>query len=147
MQWQPGDALEVLGAVFWALHIVVVARYAARFDSLTFACGQFLVCGLLNLFVGFSFEPLATLFEGPVVWATLYRGILAVGVGYTVQIWAQKFTRATDAALIFSLEAVFAGLFAWWMLAEGLEWLQIVGCGLILAAAFSPQLTKKNSSL
>jgi len=142
MQWQPGDALEVLGAVFWGLHLVLIAKHASSFDSISFACGQFMVCGLLNFVVGFFFESTATLFLWPVIWATLYRAVFSIGIGYTVQVWAQKFTRANDAALIFSLEAVFAALIAWLILGESLLGVQIFGCALILLAAFTPQFVK-----
>ncbi len=54
IEWQPGDLLEILGALFWGFHLVLIAKHAASFDSLSFACGQFMVCGLLNFALGKS---------------------------------------------------------------------------------------------
>lgn len=142
LEWQKGDALELMGAFFWGLHLVLVAKYTAKFDSITFACGQFMVCGLLNFAVGFAFESAPSLLLWPVIAATLYRALLSIGIGYTMQVWAQKFTSATDAGLIFALEAVFAAVVAWMMLGESLGWIQIAGCALILVAAFSPQVKR-----
>ncbi len=143
IEWQPGDALEILGALFWGLHLVLIAKHASGFDSLSFACGQFMVCGLLNFSVGIFFEDPSALYLPTVVYATLYRAFLSIGIGYTLQVWAQKFTPANDAALIFSLEAVFAAVIAFILLGESLAEIQIVGCVLILVAAFSPQLIRR----
>lgn len=140
--WQIGDILELLGAFFWGLHLVLVAKYTAKFDAISFACGQFLVCGIMNFAVGFVFESPQALLLWPVVAATVYRALLSIGIGYTLQIWAQKFTTATDAGLIFSLEAVFAATVAWAVLGETLGPLQVVGCLLIFVAAFCPQMVK-----
>lgn len=145
IEWQPGDLLEVLGALFWGFHLVLIAKHAASFDSLSFACGQFMVCGLLNFAVGFVTEDVQALFLPEVVGATLYRAFFSIGIGYTLQVWAQKFTSATDASLIFSLEAVFAAICAWLLLGESLLPVQIAGCALILVAAFFPQLSRPHS--
>ncbi len=71
IEWQPGDAIEVLGALFWGFHLVLIAKHASSFDSLSFACGQFMVCGLLNFAVGFFIEPVHALFLPSVIGAPL----------------------------------------------------------------------------
>ncbi len=141
-QW--GDVLEAIGAFFWALHIVMLGKMASRFDSISFAFGQFLVCGLLNLAVGIFWEDPRSLFLMPVVASTLYRAVLSIAIGYTIQIWAQRFTPPTDAGLIFALEAVFAALVAWLILSESLQFSQVIGCGLILLAAALAQIRIKS---
>ncbi len=143
LKWQLGDLLEIAGAVFWAGHVVLIGKVGGRFPSLSFACGQFLVCGLLNLSLGLALEDARSIAQLDVVAGILYRGLLSIGIGYTMQVWVQKFTSPTDAVLIFSLESVFAAGCAWALLSERLGHLQILGCGFILIAAFFPQLTKR----
>jgi drug/metabolite transporter (DMT)-like permease len=72
--------------------------------------------------------------------AILYRASLSIGIGYTLQVWGQRHTAPTDAALILGLEAVFAAIAAWLALRQGLLPVQIMGCGIILAAVVFSQL-------
>ncbi len=140
LQFQNGDSLELIGAVFWGLHFVVLGKFASRFEPVSFASGQFIVTGLLNLLMGLVFEHLGQLTPLPLIGAILYRAGLSIGIGYTLQVWGQKHTPPTDAALILGLEAVFAAIAAWLALRQGLLPLQIVGCGIILAAVMFSQL-------
>lgn len=137
---QLGDAYELAGTLFWALHVVLLGKFAARFDALAFAVGQFAVCGLLNLAFGLPFEgfslPLALQVSGAIV----FTAIFSIAFGYTGQVWAQRHTPPTDAALLMSLEAVFAVLFGWLLLAEQLSILQGLGCALIFSAVLLAQL-------
>jgi drug/metabolite transporter (DMT)-like permease len=134
-----GDALELAGAVFWAVHVVLLGKFATRFDPLAFSLGQFLVCGLLNLGLSFGIEqpvwPDVTSLAAPI----LYTGILSVGVGYTLQVWGQRHTPPTDAALILSLEAVFAVIGGRLILDESLLPVQLAGCGLIFLGVMLTQ--------
>lgn len=136
---QPGDTLELTGAFLWTFHILLLGKFASRFDSLSFSVGQLVLSGLLNLGVSFFVETpnlqgLLAL-AGPI----LYTGVLSVGAGYTLQVWAQRHTPPADAALILSLESVFAALTGWIVLNEMLTPVQIAGCTLILAAVVSAQ--------
>lgn len=140
--WQPGDAMEIGGAVMWALHVILIGKVGGRFASIPFATGQFLVCGALNLLVGAFTENPAALAEPAVVASVIYRGLLSVAVGYTAQVWVQKFTPPTDAVLIFSMESVFAALCAWLLISEKLGPIQVAGCALIFVAAFFPQVAR-----
>lgn len=142
LEWQPGDAMEIGGAVMWALHVILIAKVGGRFPSIPFATGQFLVCGVLNMAVGVFTESPSALMDGSVVASVLYRGLLSVAVGYTMQVWVQKFTPPTDAVLIFSMESVFAAVCAWLLISEKLVPIQIAGCALILVAAFFPQVVR-----
>jgi len=136
----PGDELELLGAVFWAFHVVVVGKFAPRLDALAFSVGQFAVSGLLNLAVGAVTEPfngtILLSFLGPLV----YTGVLSVGIGYTLQVWAQRYTPATYAALILSGETVMAALFGYLLIGETLTAFQLAGCGSILAGIVLAQI-------
>ena len=137
---QPGDGLELIGAVFWGLHFVVLGKYAARFEPVSFAAGQFFVAGLFNFLMGLAFENLGQLAPLPVIGAILYRAAFSIGVGYTLQVWGQRHTPPTDAALILGLEAVFAVIAAWLVLKQTLLPIQILGCVIILAAVMISQL-------
>lgn len=144
---QPGDLLELAGAFFWAFHVVMLGKFASRYDALRFSAGQFLVSGVLNIGVGAFTEtiPMAQiwLFAG----AVLYTAIFSVAVGYTLQVWAQRHTPPTDAAILLSLEAVFAVLFGWLLLGEVLSPVQAIGCGLIFIAVLLAQIRFGRNSL
>ncbi|HXQ36470.1 MAG TPA: DMT family transporter, partial [Anaerolineales bacterium] len=105
---QKGDALEIIGSIFWALHFVVLGKFASRFESISFASGHFFISGLMNLLFGLFAEDISVLSGLPLIGAILYRATLSIGIGYTLQVWGQKHTPPTDAALILGLEAVFA---------------------------------------
>lgn len=140
IQFQPGDALEVGGAVFWGLHVVLLGKYAARYEPISFAAGHFLVTGLLNLGFGLVFEDPARLVLLAVVGAIAYRALLSIGVGYTLQVWGQRHTPPTDAALILSLEAVVAVTAGWLLLGQRLPVIQLAGCLIILISVLFSQL-------
>ena len=72
-------------------------------------------------------------------WTVIYNGVLSAGLGLTLQTYAQRHAPATDAAVILSLEAVFAALFGWLLLAESLAPRQLLGCGLMLAGMLLAQ--------
>ncbi len=136
---QPGDSLETIGALFWGLHFVILGKFASKFEPISFAAGHFLVCGLLNMGAGLAFEPVGQLAALPLWGAILYRASLSIGIGYTVQVWGQRHTPPTDAALILGLEAVFAVIAAWLILGQTLLPMQILGCVLIFGAVLFSQ--------
>ncbi len=135
---QKGDAIEVAGALFWTLHVIVLGKYAYRFDAMSFSVGQLLVCGVLNLAIGLFAEPVMS-FNGPLLFATAYTAFFSLGLCYTLQVWAQRHSPPADAALILSLESVFAVLSGWLLLNERLAAIQIVGCVLIFLAVILSQ--------
>ncbi len=137
----PGDLLELAGALMWALHIILVGRLAGRgVDVLALSLVQFVTCGVLNLGLALAIDPqgLGSLAASwPVV---LYSGLLPIGLGFTLQIAGQKHAPPVDAAIILSMEAVFATLFGFLYLRETLAPQQLFGCALILAAMILSQL-------
>ncbi len=137
---QKGDVIELLGAIFWAWHFVVLGKFASRFDSISFAAGHFFVCGLLNLLVGLFVEDAHVLTAWPMLGSIAYRATLSIGIGYTLQVWGQKYTPPSDAALILGLEAVFAVAAAYLALSQNLLFVQICGCALIFIAVIVSQL-------
>jgi len=137
---QPGDGLELIGALFWGLHFIILGKFASRFEPISFAAGHFLVTGLLNLLMGLVFEDPSHLLLLPVVGSVAYRAFFSIGIGYTLQVWGQHHTPPTDAALILGMEAVFAVIAAWFMLNQTLLPIQVFGCGIILVSVLFSQL-------
>ncbi len=137
--FQKGDMLEIAGSLFWALHFVILGKFASRYESISFAAGHFFISGMLNLLPGLWLENLNMLAPAPVLGAILYRATLSIGIGYTLQVWGQKHTPPTDAALILGLEAVFAALAGWWLLGQTLQLVQIAGAVVIFIAVLVSQ--------
>ena len=137
-----GDALEFAGALFWALHVALLGKFASRFDPMSFSVGQLLVCGILNLILGLFIEK--PIFTISLAWAALYTAVMSLGICYTLQVWAQRHTPSSDAALILSLESVFAVIAGWLILGEQLAGLQYFGCVLIFIAVALSQFKDWN---
>jgi len=131
---QPGDMLVFAGSFFWAMHVIIIAKAQGRITPLPFALGQFVLCGVLNLVIGALIERPSQADALFVLPAVLYTAVFSIALGFTFQVIAQKHTPPSDAALILSLEAVFAALFGWIFLHEMLLPVQMVGCALILIA-------------
>jgi drug/metabolite transporter (DMT)-like permease len=144
-QVQPGDLIELIGSLFWALHFVVLGKFASKFDSVSFAAGHFFISGSINFMIGLFVEDISILVALPLLGAILYRATLSIGIGYTLQVWGQKHTPPTDAALILSLEGVFAVVAAWILLNQKLVSIQVVGCLLIFAGVVISQFKGWNS--
>jgi len=141
-----GDALELTGGVFWALHVVLAGKFAPRFDPVSFSAGQLAICGGLNLACSVFVEPIALGAMRPLLGPILFTAVFSLGIGYTVQIWAQRHAPPTDAALILSLESVSAAAAGWLILHEVLSPTQLFGCALILGAVLLSQARAWNSS-
>ena len=138
-----GDVLELVSALFWTLHVVILGKYASKFEAISFSVGQLIVCGILNIGVGIFVERSMPL-NFPLLGAIVYTSFLSLGLCYTLQIWAQRHTPPADAALILSLESVFAVLSGWLVLDERLAAVQIIGCVLIFVAVLLSQFKEWN---
>jgi drug/metabolite transporter (DMT)-like permease len=138
-----GDIFELVGALFWTLHVILLGKFASRFESLSFSVGQLLVCGLLNLGIGVFAEKSMPL-NFPLLGAIAYTAFFSLGLCYTLQIWAQRHTPPSDAALLLSLEAVFAVISGWFLLDERLSIIQVFGCILIFIAVLLSQFKDWN---
>ena len=145
LKLQPGDGLELIGAGIWAMHVIVAGKFASRFEPVSFSVGQLLICGVLNFATGMVVEAGEFAKLGQLVIPVAYTALFALGLGYTLQIWAQRHTPPADAALILGLESVFAALAGWLVLRESLTAIQIVGCLLIFAAVIASQVRPRVS--
>ena len=135
-----GDLLELAGAFFWALHILVLGWLSPRMPAVRLACAQFGVCAVLSAMAALGFETVTVSGLTDAAVPILYGGVISVGVGYTLQVKAQRRTPSSHAAIILSLEAVFAALAGWAILGESLNGRELLGCGLMMAGMLVTQI-------
>ncbi|OPX38334.1 MAG: EamA family transporter [Deltaproteobacteria bacterium] len=136
----PGDLLVLLGAFFWAGHVLVVGWLSPKVNRMRLACAQYAVCSGLSLIVAGLAETmiLENILRAAV--PILYGGIASVGIAYTLQVVAQKYAPPAHAAIILSLESVFAAVAGWLILGEIMSVRGIIGAGLMLAGMLTAQL-------
>jgi drug/metabolite transporter (DMT)-like permease len=128
-----GDLLVLASTAAQALQIVMVERYAQRYDPIALTFVEMLVAGVGFLGIALALGDLAVP-RGWTVWgALLVTGIFASALAYLIQVWAQRRISATRIALVFALETVFAGLFGYLLADDRLGFLGWAGCALILA--------------
>lgn len=140
---QPGDLIVLIGAFFWAAHLVILSFVSPRHDFRLLAIIQFTFTAIASLVLALLFESPKMADISMVALPVLYAGVLSVGVGFTLQVLGQRHARADHAALILSLEAVFAALGGWLILQEAMGIRQLVGCFLMFAGVVVSQLPKK----
>jgi len=137
-----GDIIELISAVFWAFHILAIDYLVKRMEPLSIAFIQFMVCALLSLVLVGLFEDFKvySVLQNP--WSLLYSGLLSVGIGFTLQVVAQKRVPPVTAVIIMSTETIFAVLGGWILLSETLNSLEFIGCGLMFVGMVIAQLRK-----
>ena len=136
-----GDLYVLACAVGFAVHILIIDHFTEKkADGIKMSCIQFLVAMIVSLI-------LMLLFEEPsmgAIWdakaTILYAGIMSSGVGFTLQIVAQKDTDPTTATLLMSLESVFAALAGWLFLQERMSLKEFAGCLIVFAAVIIAQI-------
>ncbi len=140
-----GEILLLIGAFFWAAHMISVDYFAKELPSLSFAWGQFLVCTLLSLACMLAFEldafSVANIIDAK--WDILYCGVMSVGIAYTLQIVGQKRSDPTFAAIVFSLESVFSAVGGVLFGIDNITVLGYIGCAVIFAGIVISQLEFK----
>jgi drug/metabolite transporter (DMT)-like permease len=135
-----GDILIFFSAVCFAFHLILIGRLSNRFNTVVLSLAQCMVCALLSLVVAIVFETVVLADIMAAAIPLLYAGILSVGVSYSLQIYAQKSTPATHAAIIFSFESVVAAVGGWVILNEVLSGRGVIGCVLMLLGMLISQL-------
>ncbi len=134
-----GDIFVFIGAFFWALHVQFIGWISRRANAIVVAFIQFASCAVFSLVCAVCFESVTIDALRQAGIAIAYCGILSVGVAFTLQIVAQRHAQASHAAIIMSLEAVFAALGGWLFLRESLTIRGMIGCGLMLLGMFASQ--------
>ncbi len=138
----PGDLLVLAGAIMWALHVRIIGRYATRFHPGGFAVIQFTTVTLLSIIAALIVKESWRGIQG--AWLPLaYSGFLSVGIAFTIQIFAQKNVKPAPAAIIMSLEAVFATIGGCMILDETLSPSEGIGALLMFAGMIVAQLPGK----
>ncbi|NMB27731.1 MAG: DMT family transporter [Tissierellia bacterium] len=141
---QKGDAIVLMGTIFWALQIVIVDVYADKTEGLKLSFVQFVTAGILSVISAFIFETpdISSIIDclGPI----LYTAIMVVGVAYTLQIIGQKYTNPTAAAIILSMESVFAVISGAIFLDELMSIRELIGCILMFIAVIITQIKPEN---
>ncbi len=135
-----GDWIQLAGAFVWGVHVLLVSFFVSRHDAIRLAFLQFATCAVVSLLLALIFEdinPASIWLAGP---ALIYGGLFAVAVGYTLQVVAQKHAIASHAAIILSLEAVFAAIAGALFLEESLTLRGFMGCVLMFIGMLAAQL-------
>ena len=141
-----GDFLELIGALFWTAHILLIDRYSCRIDTLKLAAIQFTTCSLLCLATAAATETITVdgIMQAGI--PILYGGLFSVGVAYTLQIFGQKYASPSHAAIILSMESVFAAIGGFLILNERLGASELIGCLLMFAGMLLSQLQGTKAS-
>jgi drug/metabolite transporter (DMT)-like permease len=139
-----GDFWVIASTLFWAAHVLFVGRVAmSKGNPIFVALVQFLVCGLLSTLAGLLLETTTLTGLWNAIPAILYGGVLSVGIGYTLQVVAQRHTRPAEAAILLSSEVLFAALAGALYLGERLAPIQLAGGFLIFACIVGVQVLPK----
>lgn len=136
-----GDWWIIASTVFWALHVLLIGRVAAKKGApIMVAFTQFVVCGVLAALLATAQESVTTVQLHAALPAILYGGVLSVGIAFTLQVVAQRHTQPTDAAILLSSELIFAALAGAWYLGEQLSTIQLAGGAMIFVCILVVQL-------
>ena len=143
-----GDSLVLVGALFWALHIIYIGKIIDQFDLPFFiALLQNLIVAVLSFLLAVLFEEIDFSKIKLEAFEILYAGILSGGVAFALQLFGQRNISAAPAAIVMSLEGAFAAIAAWIILNQILGLNNIIGCSLILGGVLLSQIApiyKKN---
>jgi len=137
---QRGDFLVLMSALFWTVHVLMIDWLSPRVNPIKIAFIQFVLCSALSFTVALFTEEIiaARIFQASL--PIIYSGALSVGIAYTLQIVAQQNAHPAHAAIILSMETVFAALGGWIVLNEILSPREISGCLLMLTGMTLSQL-------
>jgi drug/metabolite transporter (DMT)-like permease len=140
-----GDLLVLGCAVMFALHVIALGHYTRQFATglltlLQVGISALMTLAAVPLVAATRLEPARVSWTPGLVTAALSTGIVATALAFVAMTWAQKYTTATHAVLIFTLEPVFAGLTSFFFYGERLGWRAFAGAGLILAGILLAEL-------
>ncbi len=135
-----GDIVLIIGAFFWAGHILVVDKYVNDISPIKFSMVQFLVCGTMSFVCALLFEDISFVAVKSAGIPILYGGLMSVGVAYTCQILGQKDADPTFASIVFSTESVFSAIGGAIILNEVMSGRGYLGCILIFIGIILSQL-------
>lgn len=140
-----GDGMVLIGAFFWALHVQFIARFSPRIDPIQLSFVQSIFTSMISFAVSFARESFVSSQVISAVMPILYGGVISIGIAYTLQIVAQRNAKPSHAAIILSLESVFAVFLGWLILGELLSPRIILGCILMLSGMMTSQIHPRGS--
>jgi drug/metabolite transporter (DMT)-like permease len=135
-----GDFFELIGAILFSFHILAIDHFTKEMDALKLSFVQFLTCSFLSIAAALMFEKITLNSLSLVVIPILYGGFGSVGIAYTLQTFGQKHTKASHAAIILSMESVFAAIGGLLILNETMGVRGYTGCALMLGGMLISQL-------
>lgn len=138
-----GDIVLIIGAVFWAFHILIIDKFVNEISPLKFSMLQFFVCGLISMVIAVFTENIEITAVKSALVPILYGGLMSVGVAYTCQILGQKDADPTFASIVFSTESVFSAIGGAIILHEIMSGRGYLGCVLIFIGIVLSQLNLK----
>lgn len=127
-----GDLYELIGSIFWAVHILLIDRFTKKIDTLKLSVVQFATCSILSMITALIFEDISIIGIRQALIPILYGGVASVGIAYTLQAFGQKYAKPSRAAIILSMEAVFASIGGIVILGEVMGVKGYLGCMLML---------------
>ena len=140
-----GDLFQLICAIFFAAHILVIGYVAKSMDPLKLSLIQYFVSAVLSFFIAVAIEVITWEMIVDTAIPLLYAGIMSIAIGYTLQVVAQQHAKSSHAAIILGLEGAFAVLGGWLILDENLSTRGLLGCGLMLSGMFLSQLLPRLS--
>jgi len=135
-----GDLLQLLGSFFWTAHILLIDKYVRKINPLNLSLIQYIVCSLLSLISALLLEDIALSYLIQALLPILYGGIGSVGIAYTLQMYGQKYAKPSHAAIILSLESVFAAIGEFLILGEAMDLRGYTGCALMFTGVLISQI-------
>jgi drug/metabolite transporter (DMT)-like permease len=135
-----GDVLVLIGAFFWAIQILVIGYYSTKVDPFQLAFSQFVVCAVFSFVAALITETIVLQNVLLAYLPILYAGLFSVGIAFTIQVVAQREAHPANAAIIMSLEALFAVIGGWMILNESIPVRGLIGCLLMLIGMILSQL-------
>ena len=135
-----GDLLVLVSSFFWAIHVLLIGKISPKTDPIKLAFLQFIICSLLSLIAALISETstINNIYDASI--PILYAGVCSVGIAYTLQVVAQREAHPAHAAIIMSLEAMFALIGGWLILDEIISLRGLLGCALMLTGMLVSQL-------
>ncbi|PWH19672.1 MAG: EamA family transporter [Anaerolineae bacterium] len=138
-----GDRWVLLGALMWAFHVLIIDRITHQLDLSFLAVTQASVCGGLSLVSGLWFEGATLRDLNGIWWAVIWTAVASIALGFSLQPLGQRVAPPADAAILLSMESVFAAVFGWLILRESLTPVQLLGCALMFLAVVLVQTSPK----
>lgn len=135
-----GDWLVIIGAVFWAMQVLLISRANRAGRPITLSCVQFATAAVVGLTIAVIVEDINWNFIALTWKELLFTGVFSSGVAFTLQAIGQRYTTSAQAAIFLSSEAIFAAMFGAIFLGDRLTFIGFIGCGLLFIAMMAVEL-------